>query len=39
MIDILSDLHKRCIPSFECADEKNVVEKKVFGGDVLTNER
>ncbi|XP_060564155.1 uncharacterized protein LOC132723447 [Ruditapes philippinarum] len=39
MIDILSDLHKRCIPSIECADEKNVIERKVFGGDVLTNER
>lgn len=39
MIDILSDLQQKCIPFMENGDKKNVIERKVFGGDVLTNER
>ena len=41
MIDILTDLQKKCVPYTDTTlqDKNNVVERKVFGGDVLTNER
>ncbi|XP_061170360.1 uncharacterized protein LOC133179678 [Saccostrea echinata] len=39
MIEILQKVHQLAVPHVRDNPDKNVLEKVVFGGDVLTNER
>ena len=39
MITILQKIHELGVPKLEVGENKRVIERVVFGGDVLTNER